>query len=179
MWEEEIDLYYCPKKYNINCKNYLVNCSRCRAGKEKNASLFYEPIKKIGPHPILDKESKERTKLKADQQREKKQQEIYKRGKEYNREGRKKEKEVIHKIGARLTACSGAILGDGDGILKVREEKFKLSHKTRFNNRNLLGPTAKEWEEEKVDIWLTTSKKDTVVTMSIDTLKNILEQINE
>jgi hypothetical protein len=87
---------------------------------------------------------------------------------------------VIQSIGGAITEGSGAIHpSDLDGWIKIGDNEYKIEHKTRIANRNVLGPTTQEWETMKKgggSIFLTTHGDRTVVTIDIETYKEICSE---
>jgi hypothetical protein len=93
--------------------------------------------------------------------------------------GRKMEKKVITSMGGILTEASGSVHpGDLDGWITIKDTKYKIEHKTRIVNRNTMGPTPAEWgtmEANGGTLFLTTHEGRTVVTMDIDTFRELTE----
>lgn len=160
----------CPLVFYNNCANYQIKCKLCVAHRKnlERPLLLYKPIISaeglyFTQHPCFVR----KTSLKK---------EVDKKARAYNRKGHTIERKVMKEVGAKLTYNSGATNGDGDGTLTINGTKYHLSHKQRFNNRNTLGPTSKEWEEKGIDIWITSSEeRGQIVTMSVDVFKELID----
>jgi hypothetical protein len=138
----------CQPEYYTWCRNQDIFCHKCLC------LSYYRPLPG-GPHIPKDKTSAKN-----------------------NRIGHRTERAVIQSIGGAITEGSGAIHpSDLDGWIKIGDNEYKIEHKTRIANRNVLGPTTQEWETMKKgggSIFLTTHGDRTVVTIDIETFKEML-----
>lgn len=135
---DNIKLKNCPDKFALNCKRYEIKCHECKAN-EKGKYLLYLPINKsIKNHPANNKPKINKT--------------------SYSRKGKKDEQKTIDSSEVlQRTAASGSYVGDGDAFIPLGSlGKVRVEHKTRYNNKNLLGPTTKELKEglnQNIKVW--------------------------
>lgn len=154
MTDPNDSLSECPEPFRSNCANFESFCHRCRAAGTGKKLMYRAIDSKIEPHPAerpVD-EAKSRMLKRA----------------------RKSEKKVLREVGGRSTRNSGAVDGNGDGVVG----DFTIEHKQRFGPTHNLGPTLNEWGKaiaQGVDfIFITSERHGTIVTMHLDTLKRIL-----
>jgi hypothetical protein len=163
----------CPEPYRSNCRWLDIQCSRCRAG-EGNDSFFYRPITTLYPsknHPFYIEEKLEEDLARKEARELRKASSSYKRGKSNYREGIKGERKSLKDIGARSTIGSGAVCGDGDGVLVIGGESFSIEHKSRLGATNKLSVTKQEWEKGKrqgIDLFLISSNEQRIVLMDYE-----------
>jgi len=172
----------CPEEFKLNCKNQDIKCSRCSAESESTI-LHYTPILEdkdltIQKHPafILAKKEKQQSQLEA--KKEKQSTSTFKRAQKNVKQGNSIEKKVLKKISASFTTGSGRVFGDGDGYITLENgNRIYIEHKARLAGRNTLGPTKAEWEkaqQQNAEIFIVTNEDNSIVTMSLETLKEIL-----
>ncbi len=170
----------CPFEFQENCVNYEVKCHLCKCISPGGEGMYYIPLADIGTHPYWAEYKVQQAQLRADARLNKPAKN--KQASYYSRQGRIMERKIINSIdGSELTFNSGHTNHDSDGKLTLADTTYRLSHKTRFNNRNVFGPTRAEWDKAKsdgTDIWLTTSPQlGTLVTMSKDIFDELIRLI--
>jgi hypothetical protein len=174
----------CPQVFRNNCVNQHLKCNRCKAKEESNRDFLYVPHPHGSPelsykkHPcfILLKDKNRQSVREVS--RIKKESASYLSGKRYNRQGKKKEKQILKSNNIEQTFGSGRFKGDGDGRVIINGISYGVEHKTRFNNRNIYSLTKKEWEKAKnqrVDIGIISSEEGSYVNLS---LESFMEMIN-
>jgi len=104
--------------------------------------------------------------------------------KNYSKLGRKTESKVLTKMGAKLTANSGATFGDGDGYYQINDWRLYIEHKTRFNGKSLNGLTKAEMTKAKAqgnELFIVTDDQtgSSMISMDIEIFKQILDIIHE
>lgn len=172
----------CPDKFRGNCAFNEVKCHICSADN-------YAGVGKLYYWPILDDEeliSKKHpvhiAKLKAERINEAEQKAIRKERGKASSLGRKVERKIVAKLKSKSsliaeTLASGALFHNGDAVLKLNQN-ISIEHKLRVSNRNITGPTSKEWEKSKCIFIISSSSLGSVVTLREDLLHLILEELN-
>jgi hypothetical protein len=127
---DNLNLLNCPEEFALNCKNYEVQCHKCK-GNKTSKYLKYIPIdiynNKEHPASVVQK-----SKLSS-----------------YSRQGRSNEKKLIDKSSLlNSTYASGMIGSDGDAFLELNHlKKVKVEIKSRFTSKTSISPTLKEYRE--------------------------------
>lgn len=161
----------CLKQFFENCENAEIKCYKCLALHPTISNkLYYNPLHK-----------KQDSKLTFQNYQKILNQDIELNNKKINycKKGNKIEKQILKKLSATPTLKSGAIFGDGDGYLTIKQRKYYLEHKTRFNNRNLLSLTKSEYEKaiaQKIELFLVTNNntQETIISMNLNTFLEIV-----
>jgi hypothetical protein len=180
----------CPEEFAENCMNQSVKCFKCKALHEEGEAFYYVPLITIEG---LEKKAHPYT-----TQRKKQEQQAHRETK-YNRklnnkasaQGRKSERNTIKdlqkKVGTdviKRTALSGAKFGDGDmKLILPNKSSIEIEHKERVNNKNISGPTKAEWEKSPDSIFIISSSRGKVVSMSyevyIELISSLFPQLAE
>jgi hypothetical protein len=171
----------CPEEYMNNCWYADVYCHKCAARAEDTnpvGKLEYKPIDSSLPyskHPYIVQLKKDKVEAKREETRNRRATDSFKKSSSDSRKGRKVERQVAKTIGGVMTLGSGAVLGDGDFTIGDHH----VEHKLRINGKNTLGPTKAEWEKavgQGCSIFMTTSGGQTIVTMTKETLMEIIDE---
>lgn len=175
----------CPEPYSTNCRWLGIKCKECSASREgEELRLLYQPISKLYPfssHPKeverkrLERQSRARLAI------ERKSSNSYKKGKKNYIKGRADEARVIKDLGAKSTVASGAVCGDGDGVLKIGDINLSIEHKSRIGSKGKLSVTTAEWEKGKrqgIDVFIISSDEQRVVIMDYQVFVLIKEAIS-
>ncbi len=126
---EDLELKNCPEQFALNCRNYQINCYKCK-GNDTSAYLLYKPINNsIGIHPSINIQ---KSKVQS-----------------YSSKGRQKERLLVKNISRlKATVASGIVNGNGDAYISLNNiGKVQVEIKTRFTNINNIKPTLKEFRE--------------------------------
>jgi len=160
----------CPPIFKNNCENYGKYCSTCKGKSEDLIEYNYKPIKNIGKHPMFSfskTEIKENTIV------------------QNNKDGRKIENNIKKKFNKKnmknkKTSLSGSLFQDGDMTLTINNYSYNIEIKKR-SNRNLFGPTLKEWLKAKkqfIHFFITSSKSQgDFICMELDLFLDIIKSL--
>jgi hypothetical protein len=172
----------CPEPYKSNCRWLGIKCNECSAASSNKKALAYSPISPIFPiHPKQVEEKERRSKEKREEIKERKSLKSYKKGKSNYQRGRAEERRVIKDMGGHLTSGSGAICGDGDGVVKMGELSLSIEHKSRIGKQGRLSITKAEWEKGKrqgIDLYVISSEDQRIVLMDYELFIQIKETID-